>query len=103
MAPRDIEDIRIAGLVHDVGKISVPTEILSKPGKLTPVEFQLIMNHSDVGLRDTVLLRTWTSQSLRWFTNTTRDVTGQDTLRVLAKKRPSSAPRFLPSQMSSRR
>ena len=45
MAPQDIEDIRIAGLVHDVGKISVPTEILSKPGKLTPIEFQLIMNH----------------------------------------------------------
>ena len=49
MTPRDIEDIRIAGLVHDVGKISVPAEILSKPGRLTPIEFQLIKNHPESG------------------------------------------------------
>ena len=49
MAPRDIEDIRIAALVHDVGKISVPAEILSKPGTLSPLEFQLIKNHPESG------------------------------------------------------
>jgi putative nucleotidyltransferase with HDIG domain len=39
----------IAGLLHDVGKISVPSEILSKPGKITTNEFDIIKNHSRVG------------------------------------------------------
>jgi len=43
------EEIRIAGLIHDVGKISVPTEILSKPGRLTPIEFELIKGHAEAG------------------------------------------------------
>jgi PAS domain S-box-containing protein/putative nucleotidyltransferase with HDIG domain len=44
-----IRGIRLAGLVHDIGKIYVPTEILSKPGKLTDVEFDIIKNHSQAG------------------------------------------------------
>ena len=44
--PREKTDgIRIASLIHDIGKISVPTEILSKPGRLNGVEFELIKNH----------------------------------------------------------
>jgi putative two-component system response regulator len=44
-----IEGINIAGVVHDVGKISVPTEILSKPGKLNDPEFSLIKQHPELG------------------------------------------------------
>jgi len=44
-----IEGIRISSLVHDVGKISVPAEILNKPIKLTEIEFNLIKDHSQVG------------------------------------------------------
>ncbi|MBA7485615.1 hypothetical protein ES707_21163 [subsurface metagenome] len=44
-----IEGIRIASLIHDIGKIGLPTEILSKPTKLTEIEFSLIKNHSQVG------------------------------------------------------
>ena len=44
-----IEGLYIAGVVHDVGKISVPTEILSKPGRLTDLEFKIIMQHSQRG------------------------------------------------------
>lgn len=47
----DIEQIRVAALLHDVGKISVPAEILSKPGKLSAVEFELIKSHSEDGFR----------------------------------------------------
>ncbi len=43
------EDIRIAGKLHDIGKIEVPAEILSKPGKLTNVEFSMIKVHSTAG------------------------------------------------------
>ena len=42
------EAIRVASLLHDIGKISVPAEILSKPSKLTEVEFALIKAHSSV-------------------------------------------------------
>jgi putative nucleotidyltransferase with HDIG domain len=40
--------IRIAGLLHDVGKLSVPAEILSKPGKLNQTEFDIIKSHSQI-------------------------------------------------------
>jgi PAS domain S-box-containing protein len=41
-----IEGIRVAGFMHDVGKISVPAEILAKPTRLTPPEFDLIKDHA---------------------------------------------------------
>ena len=44
-----IEGIRIASLIHDIGKIGLPTEILSKPTKLTDIEFSLIKGHSQAG------------------------------------------------------
>lgn len=44
-----IEGLYLAGVVHDIGKIRVPAEILSKPGKLSSIEFTLIKQHSDVG------------------------------------------------------
>jgi len=48
--PEDkIEGIRIASLIHDIGKIGLPTEILSKPTKLTDIEFSLIKGHSQIG------------------------------------------------------
>jgi PAS domain S-box-containing protein/putative nucleotidyltransferase with HDIG domain len=40
-----VDGIRIAALIHDIGKISIPTEILSKPGRLNVEEFELIKNH----------------------------------------------------------
>ncbi|MCK4240706.1 MAG: PAS domain S-box protein [Candidatus Atribacteria bacterium] len=48
--PQDkVEGIKIAALIHDVGKINLPAEILSKPGKLSEIEFSLIKNHSQKG------------------------------------------------------
>ena len=44
-----IEGIRIASLIHDIGKIGLPTEILSKPIKLSDIEFSLIKDHSRIG------------------------------------------------------
>lgn len=43
------EGIRVAGYLHDVGKIGIPAEILSKPGKLTEHEFSLIKDHAQAG------------------------------------------------------
>jgi PAS domain S-box-containing protein len=48
--PNDtVENIRMAGIIHDIGKISVPAEILSKPTKLTDIEFSLIKAHPRAG------------------------------------------------------
>jgi PAS domain S-box-containing protein len=44
-----INGIRMAGSIHDVGKLSIPAEILSKPTKLTNIEFSLIKEHSRKG------------------------------------------------------
>ena len=44
-----IEAIRMAGPIHDIGKLSIPAEILSKPTRLTNIEFSLIKEHSRQG------------------------------------------------------
>ena len=44
-----IEGIYMAGIIHDIGKIAVPTQILTKSGGLTDIEFNLIKTHAQVG------------------------------------------------------
>jgi PAS domain S-box-containing protein len=44
-----IDGIRMAGSIHDIGKLSIPAEILSKPTKLTGIEFSLIKEHAQQG------------------------------------------------------
>jgi PAS domain S-box-containing protein len=44
-----IEGIRMAGSIHDIGKLSIPAEILSKPKKLSEIEFSLIKEHATKG------------------------------------------------------
>jgi PAS domain S-box-containing protein len=44
-----IDGLRMASTIHDIGKISVPAEILSTPRKLTDIEFKLIKTHSQSG------------------------------------------------------
>jgi len=44
-----LEGLRMAAIVHDVGKISVPGEILSKPGKLSVPEFEIVKTHAENG------------------------------------------------------
>jgi PAS domain S-box-containing protein/putative nucleotidyltransferase with HDIG domain len=44
-----IEGIRVASLLHDIGKIYIPAEILSKPARLTNMEFGLMQSHPEVG------------------------------------------------------
>lgn len=44
-----VECTRVAGLLHDIGKIYVPAEILSKPGKISDYEYSIIKTHPQVG------------------------------------------------------
>jgi HD-GYP domain-containing protein (c-di-GMP phosphodiesterase class II) len=43
-----LRDLRMAGTLHDLGKLAIPSDLLSKPGKLTPQEFALIKTHPQV-------------------------------------------------------
>jgi HD-GYP domain-containing protein (c-di-GMP phosphodiesterase class II) len=47
----EIEQIYMAGLLHDVGKIGVPEAVLQKPGRLTPEEFEQIKKHPEIGAK----------------------------------------------------
>ena len=49
LPPDKIEGSRMAGSIHDIGKLSIPAEILSKPAKLTDIELTLIKEHSQRG------------------------------------------------------
>ena len=49
LSKQEIDGIRMAGVIHDLGKISVPAEILSKPGKIGKTEFALIQEHPQTG------------------------------------------------------
>lgn len=44
-----LKGLRVAGFLHDVGKVTVPIEILVKTGRLTPLEFQMIQGHAQAG------------------------------------------------------
>jgi putative two-component system response regulator len=48
LRPWQVDGIRIAGLLHDIGKITVPTEILSKPGRLSRIDVAMIKDHPKV-------------------------------------------------------
>ena len=43
----EIEELAIAGLFHDVGKLKIPEEIINKPGDLTKEEFEIVKKHSE--------------------------------------------------------
>jgi putative nucleotidyltransferase with HDIG domain len=49
LAPEQIEGIRMAASIHDIGKIMVPAEILNKPGPLTEIQYEMIKMHPQAG------------------------------------------------------
>jgi len=49
LVPEQVEAVRLAASVHDIGKTYVPSEFLNKPGRLTPAEFEIIKAHPMVG------------------------------------------------------
>ena len=49
LSKETIAEIRVAGSLHDIGKMHIPSEILTKPGRLTDTEFDMIKTHSKVG------------------------------------------------------
>jgi putative nucleotidyltransferase with HDIG domain len=51
LPPADVEVVRLGALLHDIGKIGVPDDVLRKPGTLTEAEFDIIKQHPVIGAR----------------------------------------------------
>ena len=51
LGPRDVRGLGMAGLLHDIGKVKIPLEVLTKPGKLTDEERALMNEHPVAGAR----------------------------------------------------
>jgi len=49
LAGADVEAIALGASIHDIGKIAVPSEILSRPGRLTTPEYEIVKNHCQIG------------------------------------------------------
>lgn len=48
-SPHEVEGLRLGAMIHDIGKIYVPVEILSRPGRISEAEFNVIKSHPEVG------------------------------------------------------
>lgn len=56
MPKEDADELTFAGLLHDIGKLRIPKEIITKPGKLTDAEYKVVKHHPRLGyeiLKDT--------------------------------------------------
>ncbi|MHB8242281.1 MAG: bifunctional diguanylate cyclase/phosphohydrolase [Solirubrobacteraceae bacterium] len=62
--PEEVSRVRIAGLLHDVGKIGIPDAILRKPGKLTSEEFEHMKTHAALGAN--IILAADMPERARW-------------------------------------
>jgi putative nucleotidyltransferase with HDIG domain len=51
LSPKKVENLRIAAILHDIGKIGVDESILNKPGRLTVEEFDKIKQHPEIGVK----------------------------------------------------
>ncbi len=65
MSEIELDRLRWAGLLHDIGKLRVPTEILNKPGRLTDEEFAIIKQHPEHGRVLAGGLAGWLGESIR--------------------------------------
>ena len=48
---RDIEALRVGGILHDIGKIGIPDSVLNKPGPMSAEEWEMVKAHPVVGFR----------------------------------------------------
>ena len=60
-----VENISEAAAMHDIGKIAIPDQILNKPGKLTPEEFEVMKTHTVKGCE--ILEKLVSVQSLTYY------------------------------------
>ena len=67
-----IEDIAMAAVLHDIGKVGIPDNILNKPGKLTDEEYEIMKTHTTIG-RD-ILVTTYGNQVSNNILNFAKDI-----------------------------
>lgn len=50
LSEREVENIALASIMHDIGKITIPDAVLTKPGRLTPQEYEIMKSHTVKGV-----------------------------------------------------
>ncbi|BAF58980.1 hypothetical signaling protein [Pelotomaculum thermopropionicum SI] len=65
LSETQVDLIKVAGLLHDVGKIKIEKEIINKPGKLTRDEWNIVKKHPEYGV-DILLPHSWAKPFLQW-------------------------------------
>ena len=64
LSPDELEVLRWASILHDVGKIGMPESILKKPGRLTSEEYEIVKEHPDRGYKVLAPIRQLSAASL---------------------------------------
>lgn len=49
LGPDQMDDLSLVALLHDIGKVGIPNDILNKPGPLTPEEYKIVKGHAYIG------------------------------------------------------
>ncbi len=69
LSPKDREALKYGGILHDIGKLVIPSEILNKPGPLTPEEWKIMKAHSNIGFNISQPLKKNLGQALEIILN----------------------------------
>lgn len=64
LTDKDIYLIKTASALHDIGKVGISSEILNKPGKLTPEEYEIVKKHTEIGAEIVLNLREYREEPL---------------------------------------
>ncbi len=59
LSERELEELELLARLHDIGKVTVPREILNKEGPLTPEEWKIVRRHVEAGYRIAQLRTNW--------------------------------------------
>ena len=102
LAPVRLRELAIGGLLHDVGKLAVPNEILQKPGALTDDEFDVIKRHPDLGA-ELVHELGFSASCPGWCATTTSGSTARAIRAAWGLPTSTSRPASSPSATSSTR
>jgi len=98
---KELKAIAVAGLLHDIGKINIPDEILNKPVELNEEEFRIMKTHATLGYVLLMNNKDFDDETLMAVLRITRAMTAPDTLTASRGRTSAAMPGSSPSPMST--